>query len=229
MSSKIINFGKKIQIIRQNSGLTIADVYNKTKISKSTLESYEAGQFRPPYKALKKLSELFALSIDFLILGEETKYIKFISMFEQAEKIDKLSSEDRSRIETFIDTFLGGGKEIHHFYDTTEFILSSNFNHNITVLFSHLKLTQKEIGKKIGGLTERQIASYKKNSECSYETLISISKIFNISIHYLITGKRLIYNFENRQFEKYVLSADEYLDFQKFFILMEMMQKIINS
>ncbi len=64
---------KGLQIIRKEKNLNQLKVAIDLNISREALSHYENGKREPDLAMLKKLSEYFNVSIDFLINGEEFK------------------------------------------------------------------------------------------------------------------------------------------------------------
>lgn len=64
---------KGLQIIRKEKNLNQQKVAIDLNISREALSHYENGKRQPDLETLKKLSEYFNVSIDFLINGEEFK------------------------------------------------------------------------------------------------------------------------------------------------------------
>jgi transcriptional regulator with XRE-family HTH domain len=62
--------GKRLREERDKKNLTQVQVFTKTGINNKTLSGYENGVSRPDYENLKKLSELYGVTTDYL-LGEE--------------------------------------------------------------------------------------------------------------------------------------------------------------
>jgi len=214
-------------MFREEVGLSTSEFSKKICISKNTLDNYEFKNQRPPNRNLIKISNFYQVSIDHLILGETSKYIKHPHFFQLAEKIDKLKYEDWQKISGFIDPLVHLNKNINHHYDTaTKYTFSQNFNFNLRNIIEQNKLTAKVFGNKFN-LTERQIVGYKMQSECSLESLGQFSDEFEISIHWLLTGQKLFYNFRNREFEEQILRADEYLDKKHIDMAVELIEKII--
>ena len=211
MSSQNINFFLNIKNIREKNNLSISELSSKTLLNKRTIESYEFKNTTHTYKNLYKIVKFYGISIDYLLLCENTNFIKNIFLLKLAEKLDKLSLQEMNKVDSYIDTFLNKEKEISKHYDVLNYNFSNNFNNNFKIIMEQNNITGKEMSKRLS-VTERQIAGYKKSSECSYNILFKISNIFNISIHWLLTGKKLIFNFNNKKFEENILKADEHLE-----------------
>ena len=70
--------------LREKFNLTQDEVARKTGISRSTLAGYEAGARNPKYEALRKLADLYGVTVEYLLKGNE-------DLDEQAEEnTDKL-------------------------------------------------------------------------------------------------------------------------------------------
>ena len=66
--------GEKIKLYRENKKMTQNDIANILKVSSATISKYESGALEPNIESLKKLAELFGISIDELLKDEEGKF-----------------------------------------------------------------------------------------------------------------------------------------------------------
>ena len=67
-------FGKKIKLYRENKKMTQNEVADILGVSSATISKYESGALEPNIESLKRLSELFEISIDELLNDEEKKF-----------------------------------------------------------------------------------------------------------------------------------------------------------
>lgn len=69
-----VTFGKRVQNLRTNAGLSMEQLAQKLKISKSRVNMWENGGIIPRRDMLIKVAELFGVSTDFLLgSGQEGK------------------------------------------------------------------------------------------------------------------------------------------------------------
>lgn len=61
--------GTRIAALRKHAGMTQSDLANRIHVSTSTIGMYEQGRRLPNISTLISLSQEFAVSIDYLILG----------------------------------------------------------------------------------------------------------------------------------------------------------------
>ncbi|GAA0345593.1 helix-turn-helix transcriptional regulator ImmR [Oceanobacillus oncorhynchi subsp. oncorhynchi] len=66
-----MNYGERLKKIRIEKGYKQIDVANKIGIKNNTLSSYEKSIRQPDYDNLKKLANLYNVSIDYIITGNE--------------------------------------------------------------------------------------------------------------------------------------------------------------
>ena len=59
--------GDKIKLYRENKKMTQNDIADILDVSAGTVSKYESGALEPSIKSLKRLSELFGVSIDELL------------------------------------------------------------------------------------------------------------------------------------------------------------------
>jgi len=59
--------GNMIKLLRKNKGMTQTDVAKTLQISQQAYAKYETGETEADYKSLKKLSQIYNVSIDYLL------------------------------------------------------------------------------------------------------------------------------------------------------------------
>ncbi len=67
-------FGEKIKLYRENRKMTQNEVADILGVSSATISKYESGALEPNIESLKRLAELFEISIDELLNDEEKKF-----------------------------------------------------------------------------------------------------------------------------------------------------------
>ena len=66
--------GDKIKLYRENKKMTQNDIGDILEVSAGTVSKYESGALEPSIESLKRLSELFGISIDELLKDEKEKF-----------------------------------------------------------------------------------------------------------------------------------------------------------
>jgi transcriptional regulator with XRE-family HTH domain len=66
-----MNFCEKLQQLRKQNGLTQEQLAEKMFVSRTAISKWESGKGYPNLDSLKDLSEIFSVSIDDLLSGEE--------------------------------------------------------------------------------------------------------------------------------------------------------------
>ncbi|MEI3614612.1 helix-turn-helix domain-containing protein [Pseudogracilibacillus sp. SO30301A] len=66
-----MNFGERLKKLRGEKGYKQITVAEKVGIKNNTLSSYEASKRQPDFDTLKKLANLYDVSIDYIITGNE--------------------------------------------------------------------------------------------------------------------------------------------------------------
>lgn len=65
--------GRRLRMARKNKGYSQVYVCEATGINNKTISSYERDNSRPDIDTLAKLSELYEVSLDYLVTGKEEK------------------------------------------------------------------------------------------------------------------------------------------------------------
>ena len=104
-------FGDKIKLYRENKKMTQNEVADILGVSSATISKYESGALEPNIESLKRLAELFEISIDELLNDEEKKF-----------DISKINVLDILREQKEV-------KLMGNLYHNTQIIFAYNTNH----------------------------------------------------------------------------------------------------
>jgi transcriptional regulator with XRE-family HTH domain len=66
-----MNFSKRLKLCRKKKGMTQKEVADKLNFKYSTISNYENGTRWPNFETLAKFANLYEVSIDYLIRGQE--------------------------------------------------------------------------------------------------------------------------------------------------------------
>ena len=66
--------GEKIKLYRENKKMTQLEIAEYLGVKPATISKYESGTLEPSIESLKKISELFGISIDDLLKDEENQF-----------------------------------------------------------------------------------------------------------------------------------------------------------
>jgi transcriptional regulator with XRE-family HTH domain len=101
--------GYRLRQLRKEKGMTMAEVANKTDIAKSTYAGFEAGNRAPSVYTLKKLTNVFYVTADYLLTGnsgEDLDLARLINRSDLHFSGVKLSLEERKKITEYIEFLL---------------------------------------------------------------------------------------------------------------------------
>jgi len=106
----IMRLGNRIQIKRKELGITQQQLAKKIEVSHPQLVRYETKNVQPPADVLKKLADVFGVSIDFLVNGDKDQKAKDSlqdeALLNQFKKISSLSKENKTVVMDLIDAYL---------------------------------------------------------------------------------------------------------------------------
>ena len=92
-------FSKKLYLLRSQSGMSQADFAEKLNVSRQTVSKWELGSSLPEIDKLIAISELFDVSMDYLLKNNETAPVKgnldrltlrFLGYAQDIEEISEL-------------------------------------------------------------------------------------------------------------------------------------------
>ena len=108
------NIGSRMQKLRKDNNMSQASLANKINISKAQIIRYETKGTQPPADILRKIADIFNVSVDFLVYGnteEKAKQsIKDNELLSQFKAVEELDSKDKATIKDIIDAFIKRNK-----------------------------------------------------------------------------------------------------------------------
>jgi len=105
-----MTIANRIKRLRQERGWSQAQLGQRLGVHQKQISGYERGVHVPSADMLAKISEVFDVSLDYLILGGQTGGRRLEvgdrELLRQMEEIDKLPEEEKSAIKTVLETFI---------------------------------------------------------------------------------------------------------------------------
>lgn len=221
---------KILKELRNNLNLTQKELAKKLSIEQNTLSQYEADVY-PSFKIIKKIAETFNVSIDFLLLENNCFYfknIKYIKLGKEIENINDIKSKNLIK-----NNILNLSKEINDLnieIKQDDFLekLEDDFHKNLKLLRNDKNLTQIKIAEILN--VDRSIISlYEKTNFPSIDKIIKLSEIFNCSIHALVTGDKLKFDFKDKNFGRLILLSDHLLSIEDKNFIIKLMGNILKK
>jgi transcriptional regulator with XRE-family HTH domain len=224
-------FSRNLKILRNNLGLTQEQLAKALNLEHRTVVGYETGTRIPLANTLINISGYFGISFDFLILNEECSYPKSVKLLKLAKTLDnKAYLEARSSIEAMINTFWSKklNSEAPSRFDDLTIELTDSFNKNLKEIRNHSNTTQLQLAQTIG-VSRTLVNHYETKIFPPIEKLIELSNFFNLSMHAMVTGERLFFDFDDRLFGKTILSADQQLTIEEKKTLINLLEAAIEN
>lgn len=107
-----LSFGEKLLILRKKKGLSQRKLAEMMGISFNNLPKYESSQVLPKPDLLLKLSAIFDVSIDYLLIADhqnpEIMNIKDIDFLKLIKEVDDLPEQEKNRLKSLIKSYLTG-------------------------------------------------------------------------------------------------------------------------
>ncbi len=105
-----MTLGKRIQELRKKTGISQGDLAKKINISYPQMSRYEIKDVQPPADVLKRLANVFGVSIDFLVNGSlEQKAERSLDdneLLKQFKEVEQMNDDDKGTIKKLIDAFI---------------------------------------------------------------------------------------------------------------------------
>lgn len=101
-------FGAKLRQLRQQKGLSQAQLGKRVKIGSRTVFLYEQGRMAPSIEVVARLARFFHVTTDELIFDDEAqlKAVQDRDLIECLTQADQLSRRERSLIKDLIEMLL---------------------------------------------------------------------------------------------------------------------------
>ncbi len=101
-------FGKRLKELRKQKGWTQKELANKLDIRFSHLNKYENGMHAPPLEKLIKLTDIFDISLDYLVMGlpMEDSPIRNELLHKRFKILEAFEDEDRATVINVIDAII---------------------------------------------------------------------------------------------------------------------------
>lgn len=111
MEEQTITIGKRLAMLRQKNGLTQESLSEKLLISRQSVSKWERDGAVPDLEKLIMLSEIYHVSIDYLVKGEEAEKKEPAAeaeteKAESEERPEKAESEEKSEEENRVSGFI---------------------------------------------------------------------------------------------------------------------------
>ena len=200
--------GEKIAEQRKKLGLSQEELAEKLNISQKSISKYELGDRKPQYKVLARMAEYFGVTTDYLleldgggntVLGERIAELRKVCDMSQKELGEKLGVSASA-----IGMYEQGRREPNNammiameklFGVTVDYLLGvtdtletgiRNCGNTIKELRTKAGMTQEELGKLLN-VQNAAVSKYESGKiPLTGETLLKLSKIFNVSTDYLL-------------------------------------------
>lgn len=95
-------FGDRIRELRNEKGLTQLELAKLLSLSKSNISKYESGDLEPNVSTFALLSEIFGVSVDY-IMGISSVRDPAGTSFSKPSILDDLSPEAREKAEEYVE------------------------------------------------------------------------------------------------------------------------------
>lgn len=98
--------GEKIKGLRKAKNMTQEELSKMLKVSQPVLNRWETGSRNPSLKTLKKISDIFNISIDTLLLDhKDMKKLTFQdkTLLEKLQQIETLSDQEKEMVINLIN------------------------------------------------------------------------------------------------------------------------------
>lgn len=105
-----MTLGQRIQELRKKANLSQNDLAAKIEVSYPQMSRYEIKGVQPPADVLKRLADVFKVSIDYLVNGsleeKAESSLSDIELLQQFKEVEKMSEHDKNTIKELIDAFI---------------------------------------------------------------------------------------------------------------------------
>lgn len=102
------DFGLRIKALRKQKGWAMKELASKLGVQPQHLNKYESGLHAPPIEKILELSELFDVTIDYLLSGDSSvpKPLHHVRLWERFRTLESLDHEDQDVAIKVIDALI---------------------------------------------------------------------------------------------------------------------------
>lgn len=105
-----MNFSQKLKRLRQEKNWSQEKLAEEIGVKRLAVSKYESGQSKPSAETLQKISEVFGVSIDYLLAEDSKKLtekeIKDKTLLEYVSEIEKMDEEEKNFVKFFLDAVI---------------------------------------------------------------------------------------------------------------------------
>ena len=109
-----MTLGQRIQELRKKANLSQNDLASKIEVSYPQMSRYEIKGVQPPADVLKRLADVFGVSIDYIVNGtlqeKAETTLSDIELLKQFKEVELMTENDKSIIKGLIDAFIAKRK-----------------------------------------------------------------------------------------------------------------------
>lgn len=227
----MINFNKNFKHLKEQNKLEPLTIEKETGISRVTLKNYEFYSDLPNYENIKKLSNFFQVTIDFLLLNSKNSFINNYNLFFLAEKTNNLPSMQRNHIEDTVAQFINIKSKVKtKFDDKKTYQFEPSINKNIKIIRDFHKVSQSALAKTLNLKSGNSISNIERGAaKVPYDLLYILSKKYSVSIHYLITGMPLVFEIKESFLLESLIKFDKTAKPQDIQTVTNLMQRIFEN
>ena len=184
--------GNKIKSYRENKKMTQIEIANILNVSPATISKYESNTLEPSIESLKKLAEIFEISVDELIKTEENRLdiskINILDILREQKDMNlKGNLYHNTQITFAYNTNHIEGSQLtedqtRYIYETNTLLTEKNTITNLDDILettNHFKLVDYMLDVADQELTEEMIKKFHKNQRI-YSS--PFGKLWNASI-----------------------------------------------
>lgn len=102
------SFGARLKVLRQQRKWIQKEVAAQLGIKHTHYCKYEAGVYAPPIEKAVKLADIFGVTLDYLILGNEQEEapVRNVRLAERFHAIEEFEREDQEMVVKLIDALI---------------------------------------------------------------------------------------------------------------------------
>ncbi len=113
-----MNFSQKLKRLRQEKNWSQEKLAEEIGVKRLAINKYESGQTKPSAETLQRISEVFGVSIDYLLADESEKLVKDEitdkTLLEYIAEIDQMSEEEKKFVKFFLEAVILRHKAAKH-------------------------------------------------------------------------------------------------------------------
>ena len=110
------DFGKRLRTLRLQKEMSQKELASKLGLQPAQLNKYESGLNAPPLEKIIELAEIFDVTVDFLVTGDQAapRPLHHLRLWDRFRAVQELTHEDQESVIKVLDALIAQSQAALH-------------------------------------------------------------------------------------------------------------------